>query len=283
MKGDRYEGIFGGLFGCAVGDALGSSYEGAYRDEKREVNMTGGGQFNLKKGEVTDDTLTMLALAETFCETEEFSRDIFLHKVILTLREDDITFGRTTKTITSLLEQGCTPEEAVYALHITYGSRTNGSVMRTIPIGLVIQDDVETTASRVSAFTHYDKDAGDCCAVISRAAAGLAAGKSKAEILADIPKKYLSGELIPSIDPVETTRCALACFRDGSGYTDVIRRACVLGGDTDTIACIAGGLAGILWGVPQKWIDSLLLKDRIAEVAEKLSSKAGEISSAEEK
>jgi len=283
MKDDLDAGIFGGLFGCAVGDALGSSYEGACRDEKRNVEMTGGGQFDLKLGEVTDDTLMMLALAETFCETGEFTRDLFLHKVILTLREDDTTFGRTTKTLASLLEQGCTPKEAVYAFHITCGSRTNGSVMRTIPVGLVMQDKVETTARIVSAFTHYDRDAGDCCAVISRAAADLAVGKSKAEVLADIPAKYLSGELIPSIDPVETTKCALACFRDGSGYADVIRRACVLGGDTDTIACIAGGLAGILWGVPQKWIDTLLLKDRIAQVAEQLSNKAAESSFAEKK
>ena len=109
-------------------------------------------------------------------------------------------------------------------------------------------NDVEETARKVSAYTHYDKTAGDCCAVISKAAEGLVAGKSKAEIFSEIGETYLSGELIPSIDPIETTRCALACFRDGYNYTDVIRRACVLGGDTDMIACIVGGLAGILWG-----------------------------------
>ncbi len=87
MKDDLNARILGGLFGYAGGDALGSSYEGTCRDEKRDVDMTGGGQFNLKLGEVTDDTLMML-----------------------TLREDDTTFGRTTKTPTSLLEQGCTPE-----------------------------------------------------------------------------------------------------------------------------------------------------------------------------
>ena len=276
MNDDLNAGITGGLFGCAVGDSIGSSYEGACRDENRHIDMAGGGQFNLKLGEVTDDTLMMLALAETFCETGEFTPDLFLKKVILTLREDDTTFGRTTKTLASLLEQGCTPEEAVYAFHIACGSRTNGSVMRTIPVGLVIEENIETTARRVSAFTHYDRDAGDCCAVIAKAAAGLASGKSKAEVLAEIPETYLSGELIPSIDPVETTRCALACFRDGDGYTDVIRRACVLGGDTDTIACIAGGLAGILWGVPQKWIDALLLKDRITQAARGISSLAAE-------
>ncbi|WP_319378523.1 ADP-ribosylglycohydrolase family protein [uncultured Methanocorpusculum sp.] len=268
--------ITGGLFGCAVGDALGSSFEGFGRDEKREVRMAGGGQFNLRIGDVTDDTLMMLALAETYCETGDFTRDLFLQKVILTLREDDTTFGRTTKTMTSLLEQGCSPEAAVYALHTACGSRTNGCVMRTLPVGLTMTKDVEKTARIVSAYTHYDSTAGDCCAVISKAAAGLTAGKSKDEILEEIPECYFKGELIPSIDPIETTRCALACFRDGSNYTDVIRRACILGGDTDTIACIAGGLAGILWGVPENLIDSLLLKKRIDNVALELTKRVEE-------
>ncbi len=268
--------IAGGLFGCAVGDALGASFEGSGWDEKREIRMSGGGQFNLKIGEGTDDTLMMLALAETYCETGYFDRTVFLQKVILTLREDDTTFGRTTKTVTSLLEQGCSPEADVSALHAVCGSRTNGSAMRTIPVGLVMTNDVEDTARKVSAYTHYDITAGDCCAVISKAAAGLTAGKSKAEIFSEIAATYLSGELIPSIDPIETTRCALACFRNGCGYTDVIHRACVLGGDTDTIACIAGGLAGIYYGVPKNLTDALLLKERISTVALKLTERVEE-------
>lgn len=273
MNDHLHSRIRGALFGCAVGDALGSTYEGARRDEMRTVEMRGGGQFNLKKGDVTDDTLMMLALAETYCETGKFDRDVFLDKVILTLRKDDTTFGRTTRTLAALLEQGCTPNDAAYAFHVICGSRTNGSIMRTIPIGLVMRDDIEKTAHKVSSFTHYDVEAGDCCAIISKAAAGLMAGLSKSEILEEIPEKYFTEELCPSIDPLDTIRCALSCFRDGNGYDDVIRRACVLGGDTDTNACIAGGLAGILWGVPEKWIDALLLKDRITEVAERLSDR----------
>ncbi|MEA5037582.1 ADP-ribosyl-[dinitrogen reductase] glycohydrolase [bioreactor metagenome] len=270
------ERIIGGLFGCAAGDALGASYEGTCGDENRKVCMSGGGQFSLKKGEVTDDTLMTLALAETYCETGAFDRTVFLRKLILTLRDDASAFGGTTRTLASLLEQGCTPHKAAYAVHTARGSRTNGSVMRTIPIGLVMEEGVEETARIVSAYTHYDKDAGDCCAVVAKAAAGLTAGRSKTEVLKEIPAIYLSGELVPSVDPVETTKCALACFRDATTYADVVCRACILGGDTDTIACIAGGLAGILWGVPQTWIDSLLLKDRIVQTADNLCRKIEE-------
>ena len=271
MTDNLREKIYGGLFGCAVGDALGITFEGMEGDENRVITMSGGGQFNLRKGEVSDDTLMMLALGETYCETGEFGRDVFLGKVILTLREDDTTFGRTTKTTASLLEQGCIPEKVVSVVHTIFGSRTNGSVMRTIPIGLVPLTDRDKTARQISAFTHYDKDAGECCAIIAKAAAGLAAGKTKAEVLKEIPPAYLTGNPVPSVDAVEATKCALMCFRDGNDYADVIRRACVLGGDTDTIGCIAGGLAGILWGVPQKWVDELLIKDRILRVAEGLT------------
>ena len=79
--------------------------------------MSGGGDEN---ADDADNTFSVI------------SRTVFLQKVILTLREDDTTFGRTTKTMTALLEQGCSPEAAVSALHTVCGSRKNGSVMRTI-------------------------------------------------------------------------------------------------------------------------------------------------------
>jgi ADP-ribosyl-[dinitrogen reductase] hydrolase len=270
MMGNARDKIFSGLIGCAVGDALGAPFEGMNGDNNRTIEMSGGGQFNLKKGEVTDDTLMMIALGETYCETGKFDREVFLKKVILTVREDNRTFGKTTKTVVSLLEQGCSPEEVVSAVHKIFGSGTNGSVMRTLPIGLVPISEREKIARDVSAFTHYDKVAGECCAIISNAAAGLLAGKAKADVLSEIPPEYFRGKLVPSIDAMETTRCALVCFRDGNNYEEVIHHACILGGDTDTIGCVAGGLAGILWEVPKKWVDQLLIKDKIRNLADKL-------------
>jgi len=276
MTDNSHDKIFGGLIGCAIGDALGATFEGMNGDNNRTVDMSGGGQFNLKKGEVTDDTLMMISLGETYCETGKFNKEVFLKKVILTVHEDGRTFGKTTKTVVSLLEQGCSPEGTVYAVHKIFGSGTNGSVMRTLPVGLVPVSDREKIAREVSAFTHYDKAAGECCAIISKTAAGLVAGKSKTDVLSDIPQEYLRGKLVPSIDAVETTKCALACFRDGNTYEEVIQNACMLGGDTDTIGCIAGGLAGIIWEIPEKWMDQLLIKNKIRDLADQLKKVTGE-------
>ena len=60
---DRARGC---LLGLAVGDALGSTLEFSRRDSKpRQTEMTGGGPFNLRPGEWTDDTAMALALGES--------------------------------------------------------------------------------------------------------------------------------------------------------------------------------------------------------------------------
>ncbi len=59
---------------------------------------------------------------------------------------------------------------------------------------------------------------------------------------------------------------------DAADYEDAVKHAIMLGNDTDTTACVTGGLAGILFGfssIPKRWFDSL--KDR--EKADNLFSK----------
>lgn len=263
--------VSGAVFGAAVGDALGASFEGHMGDDTRRLSMMGGGQFSLAPGEVTDDTLMMLDLFETYAECGSFVRRRFLEKMCETVRREPKTFGRTTKMLSALVGQGCYPKSSARVTDLLFGSRTNGSVMRTLPVGLTAAScaEAERTARRVSSFTHTAFEAQEACAAVSSAVFLLAAGCSKQEVLANVPQKYLEGELIPSVDALEATRCAFCVFRDGDEYTDVVTRACRLGGDTDTIAAIAGGMAGALYGiesVPEKWRDMLNVKERIERV-----------------
>ena len=261
--------IRGGIFGAALGDAVGLTYEGCFGDESRVPDIRGGGQFNLSCGAVTDDTLMTLALIETWNECGCFERETFLKKMTLTVRENPVTFGRTTKTLVSFVEMGMQPEFAAKCVDMIFGSRTNGSAMRTLPVGLALADP-RSEAARVSAFSHIDRAACEACSVISSAASALLRGVSKEDVLSHVPAKYLEGDLIPSVDAEESVRCAFVCFRDGVDYIDTVRRAICLGGDTDTIACIAGGLAGIACGyeaLPKDWIDKLLLREKIEKDA----------------
>ncbi|HJJ98408.1 MAG TPA: ADP-ribosylglycohydrolase family protein, partial [Methanocorpusculum sp.] len=133
-------------------------------------------------------------------------------------------------------------------------------------------------ARRVSAFTHYDPLAGDCCAAVSAAAAVLLAGGDKDEALAAAwdasgRSDLFSGALIPSVDAVAATRCAFSCFRDSESVRDCIECAVTLGGDTDTIASISGGLAGLYFGIndlPTEWVCRINIRKKITECANAL-------------
>ena len=278
------ERIFGGLFGAAAGDAVGLSFEGMMPATRCNLPVAGGGQFSLAAGAVTDDTMMTLALLRTYLSCGTFDRDVFLLRMTETVRRDPVTFGRTTKTLCTLLEQGCLPEAAVRAVDSLFGSRTNGSVMRTLPVGLVC--DPRTAAAegrRVSAFTHFDPAAGDCCAAVSTAAAVLLAGGEREDALAAAQNAagrtdLFSGDLIPSVDAVEATRCAFFCFRQAASVRDCIEQAATLGGDTDTIAAIAGGLAGVYFGmenIPKEWVCRIGIRKHIAACAGSLTSARG--------
>ena len=274
MTDEPVQAIAGALFGVAVGDAVGSTYEGLMPAHRRNLRMAGGGQFSLPKGAVTDDTLMTLDLAESRLEGGHFDRDAFLCRMSRTVRANPAPFGRTTRTLVSLLEQGCVPDAAVRVLDHVLGSRTNGSVMRTIPVGIL----EPAAARRVSAFTHYDPAAGECCAVVSRMIAELIRGAGRDEAYAAARRiteleEIFVGDLIPSVDAVESTRCALYCFLSGDSVRDVVERAVSLGGDTDTIAAVAGGMAGAFWGVdriPDDWICALLVKKRVDTVVDRM-------------
>ncbi|MDR0980650.1 MAG: ADP-ribosylglycohydrolase family protein [Methanocalculaceae archaeon] len=275
------ERIFGGLFGAAAGDAVGLTFEGMSPASRCNLSVSGGGQFGLEAGAVTDDTMMTLALLRTYLSCKTFDRDAFLLRMTEIVRRDPVTFGRTTKTLCTLLEQGCLPEAAVQTVDSLFGSRTNGSVMRTLPVGLVC--DPRTAAAearRVSAFTHFNPAAGDCCAAVSTAAAVLLAGGERDDALAAARiaagrTDLFSGALIPSVDAVKATRCALFCFRKSASVRDCIERAAALGGDTDTIAAIAGGLAGLYFGmenIPKEWVCQINIRKSIAACAGTLMS-----------
>lgn len=267
--------VYGALFGAAAADSVGATFEGMMADENRIPEMRGGGQFSIAPGEVTDDTLMMLALLETYAEAGYFSRQLFLSKMIQTIRARPKTFGNTTRTLASLVEQGCYPKSAAEVVHMIFGSRTNGSVMRTLPVGLAASSKEEalSLSREVSSFSHMDEEAGDACSAVSLAVYSLLHGKSKDEVLKAVPKKYLEGELYPSVDALESTRCAFCIFRDSESYVDAVAKACRLGGDSDTIGAIAGGMCGALYGIdaiPKSWCEMLEVRDRITDAVEKI-------------
>ena len=68
---------------------------------------------------------------------------------------------------------------------------------------------------------------------------------------------------------VDTLEAALWCFLNTDNYRDCVLKAVNLGSDTDTVACVAGSLAGLYYGnIPKEWIDSLRNKKLIDKIVE---------------
>lgn len=65
---------------------------------------------------------------------------------------------------------------------------------------------------------------------------------------------------------------SIFCLLNTTNYKDAVLKAVNLGLDTDTTACVTGGLAGILYGydsIPKEWCDVLVKHDEIVELANK--------------
>jgi len=144
-----------------------------------------------------------------------------------------------------------------------YGSTGNGSAMRVSPVAWVARTRQECIALATASadVTHNDPE-GIKGAVATALAVYLAKeGKSVQQIRHCLTKNYypeLAGMTVDGIRPTYTFHgsCmrsvpqAIACALEATSFEDAIRNAISIGGDSDTIAAIAGSIAEPLFGIP---------------------------------
>ena len=85
-------------------------------------------------------------------------------------------------------------------------------------------------------------------------------------------EKLGANEIKSSGYVVDTLEAALWCVLTTDNYRDCVLRAVNLGEDTDTVAAVAGGLAGALYGydaIPKEWLDTLIHRDYIEGMCER--------------
>lgn len=169
-----------------------------------------------------------------------------------------------------------------------YQSWGNGAAMRISPAGWAY-DDLETVLERAAEFTGvtHNHPEGIKGGQATAAAIFLARkGKSKQEIRAYVESEFgydLSrhvDEIRPSYTFDESSQGtvpqALCAFLDSTDYEDAIRNAISLGGDSDTLACITGGIAAAFYGgVPQPIVSKVyqVLDERLGAITREFTAK----------
>lgn len=129
--------------------------------------------------------------------------------------------------------------------------------MRCLPMAFMDCTSAEVRA--VSAITHATDACMDACEKMIRYAARLMCEGSPAGESAGGPGGS-SGYVW------DTYNAAIWCLEHTESYRECVLAAVNLGDDTDTTACVAGGLAGILYGreaIPPEWLATLRGKDAI--------------------
>ncbi|HVT10757.1 MAG TPA: ADP-ribosylglycohydrolase family protein [Fimbriimonadaceae bacterium] len=273
---DRADRLAGCLVGGAIGDALGLPLEGIRRERARR--MFRGDlryRFLLGRGMVSDDTehacIAALALARARNDDERFARYIAsgLRAWLCTIPAGA---GLATLKATLRLCVGVPPSRSGVR------SAGNGPAMRAAIIGAAEDDPVRMRrlCDISSRITHTDPRALDGAYLVALAAsakpaspelatdcwhlgeieAALASGKTPAEFADDLGlDKGVTGFV------AHTVPMALYCAEWARGdFEKAIRAAAALGGDTDTLCAIVGGIVGArvgYSGLPDRWVRGL--------------------------
>ena len=231
-----------GLQGAIAGDVIGSIYE---------LHPIKSKEFPLFAPRCcfTDDTVLTVAVADTLLQEGDYAEQFRTYYRRYPHAGYGGGFHRWARS----------PEAGAY---FSFG---NGSAMRASPIGFAFPDlpHVRSEARRSAEVTHNHPE-GIKGAEATAAAVFLArTGELKHQIRSYLEQQF-GYDLSRTPDQIRpdytfdvtcqgTVPAALCCFLSGSSYEDTVRHAISLGGDSDTLACIAGGVAGAFWGVPG-WI-----------------------------
>ncbi|MGL6245390.1 ADP-ribosylglycohydrolase family protein [Pseudomonas sp.] len=290
---ERYRGA---LLGLACGDAVGTSVEFQPRGSFRPLtDMVGGGPFNLKPGQWTDDTSMALCLAESLLTKKEFDAADQMGRYLnwwqwgyLSSTGECFDIGMTVRDALTRFQQNGDP----FAGSSDPNTAGNGSLMRLVPVVLYYfpdRDRVRTFSANSSLTTHAAPEAVECCQLFAELICKALQGASKADLrnapettcLEPKVKAIARGDYLgkPKSDIrgsgycVASLEAALWCFHHTDSFEACILEAANLGDDADTTAAIVGQLAGAHYGVrgiPEGWLAKLHMPEEIEAFADNL-------------
>ena len=228
------------MLGAIVGDVVGSRFELASLQSKEF-------SFFAPSCHISDDTILTLAVCQAFLDCRGDYSQLSLRAAsqlkAFALRYPRAGYG--SKFLVWMLTDVSRP----------YGSFGNGSAMRVSPCAMVARslEEVKKFSYAVTAVTHNHPEGLKGAEAVA-VAAFLAKEKwSKAEIRQYVQDHYYPMDFL--IDHFgntcpRTVPFAIKAFLESSSFEDTIRMAISLGGDTDTLAAMAGSIAGLYYGIP---------------------------------
>ena len=234
------------MLGAIIGDIVGSRFE---------FNNIKTKKFKLfdKRCKVTDDSVMSVAVAEMCLNGYVPNNKEMIIKTFKKWGQKYPRVGYGNKFFQWVLSDNPLP----------YNSCGNGSAMRISAIGFFAKtkEEVEVYSKDVTEVTHNHPEGIKGAESVASVIWLCRKGKSKDEIKTFIQNEFgydlsrtcnqIRSEYTFDVSCQGTVPQAITAFLEGCDFEDVIRTAVSLGGDSDTLTCIAGSMAEAFYGVPQ--------------------------------
>ena len=272
--------LAGAIWGHLVGDAMGVPYEFRPHISIEDVRWGASGTHQQPPGTWSDDGGLMLALLDSLVSVG-FNVQDQAARALAWMDGPDYKPGRvfdiggTTARALGRLAAGISASESGARAESDNG---NGSLMRILPVALVgrrlTDQELVGWSCQASRVTHAHPRAQAVCAVYCLIARTLlvASPIDPHDLLVrafEVADRWLDGSnreelrIVRSYSKrtgsgyvVDTFWSAWEAFAGAADYPNAIATAIAFGNDTDTTACVAGGLAGARWGleaIPSEW------------------------------
>ena len=299
LLGDRWRGA---LLGTALGDAVGRPFEGRAHVDPAQVDawLDAGEQLTW-----TDDTAMTIALSRSLiAQRGGIDLELLGDAFALTYRREPWRgYGAGPPQVFAAAAEGVSYLEAATQLFGGAGSYGNGAAMRAAPVAIAGHDDPRRVAQLARAqatVTHAHPLGQDGAALLALSVWAVAAtpGRPAADAIGDqlglldtdemrraataaldldtgLGAEAIVGRLGNGLAAIEAVPAALAVFlRAPEQPRDVLAGAVALGGDTDTIAAMAGALVGAHLGgtgLPRDLLDRLEGHEELIDLADALA------------
>ena len=279
----------GCLLGACTGDAAGATLEfigrcPTHAEVENALHMPGGGVWNVAPGQITDDGELTLCLAHALANQPNFEIERIAMQYTTWIKSHPFDIGSTTRASIGCFlhdthwyniceKQGYADGFKLAASQRCTDSKANGSLMRATPLGIwghrFSDTDLANFARQDSALSHPNQSCQDAVACYVIAIANLmrapgdrnsafhatriwADANANTEVRSwlDNAENNLNYPYYPEAGYVRIAFThAFRLLLQGADYMTAMREILAGGGDTDTNACIVGGLIGAADGV----------------------------------
>ncbi|MDG6896296.1 hypothetical protein A6A20_11880 [Volucribacter amazonae] len=291
----KQDSLQGCLIGLACGDAVGTTLEFCPRHRIKQgvQDMVGGGKFRLAAGKWTDDTSMALCLAESLLSSKGFNLNNQLEYYCRWAFEGynsslSYGFGLGQTTVYSLCHFRRTGQAIT-----TPTKDGNGALMRLAPIAIFYHNNLTQCihyAEQSVKATHLSADCFSANRYFAEVLYRIFQGENDKDRLFTHLQPYAwskamerlfnlefksknSDEISSSGYVIDTLEAAIWAFYHSDNFEQTILNAANLGEDADTVAAVAGQIAGAFYGlshIPEQWKQRLFQYKRILTIANQL-------------